>query len=215
MELIRTGAADVALVRLPLDRTGLHTIPLYTETTVAGAPTDHLVTATEEATVADLADEIILRPQDDTLVCPVSGRAGSGVQWRRSTGSTAPAAPTARSSSPVVRQPGTGGDDCHGPMVSTDTMPACTDRHTPTPEPTSNCTRREDRNTYIYVATSAGDSGATSSNFRAKEESAVIGAASARALPPNGDPAQAPRSSDAGASTSSLRRCRIRASPRE
>ena len=70
VELIRTGAVDAALVRLPIDRTGLHTIPLYTETTVAVVPKEHVVTATEEATVADLADEIVLRPQDDTLAWP-------------------------------------------------------------------------------------------------------------------------------------------------
>jgi DNA-binding transcriptional LysR family regulator len=70
VELIRTGGVDAALVRLPIDRTGLHTIPLYTETTVAVVPKEHVVTATEEATVADLADEIVLRPQDDTLVWP-------------------------------------------------------------------------------------------------------------------------------------------------
>jgi len=70
VQLIRTGTVDAALVRLPIDRTGLHTIPLYTETTVAVIPTEHLITATEEATVADLANEIVLRPQDDTLAWP-------------------------------------------------------------------------------------------------------------------------------------------------
>lgn len=70
VELIRTGAVDAAVVRLPIDRTGLHTIPLYTETTVAVVPKEHVVAATEEATVADLADEIVLRPQDDTLDWP-------------------------------------------------------------------------------------------------------------------------------------------------
>jgi DNA-binding transcriptional LysR family regulator len=70
LELVRTAAVDAALVRLPIDRTGLHTIPLYTETTVAVVPKDHVVTATDEATVADLADEIVLRPQDDTLAWP-------------------------------------------------------------------------------------------------------------------------------------------------
>jgi DNA-binding transcriptional LysR family regulator len=70
LELIRSEAVDAALVRLPIDRTGLHTIPLYTETTVAVVPKDHVVTATEEAAVADLADEIVLRPQDDALVWP-------------------------------------------------------------------------------------------------------------------------------------------------
>ncbi len=70
VELIRTGAVDAAVLRLPIDRTGLHTIPLYTETTVAVVPKDHVLAATEEATVADLADEIVLRPQDDTLAWP-------------------------------------------------------------------------------------------------------------------------------------------------
>jgi DNA-binding transcriptional LysR family regulator len=70
LELVRTAAVDAALVRLPIDRTGLHVIPLYTETTVAVVPKDHVVTATEEATVADLADEVVLRPQDDTLAWP-------------------------------------------------------------------------------------------------------------------------------------------------
>jgi DNA-binding transcriptional LysR family regulator len=64
---LRAGEASMAFVRLPVDRTGLHVIPLYTETTVAVVPKDHVVTAAEEATVADLADEIVLRPQDDTL----------------------------------------------------------------------------------------------------------------------------------------------------
>ena len=70
VELIRTGAVDAALVRLPIDRTGLHTIPLYTETTVAVVPKEHVFTTAEEATVADLADDIVLRPVDDTLVWP-------------------------------------------------------------------------------------------------------------------------------------------------
>lgn len=79
LELIRTGAVDAALVRLPIDRTGLHVIPLYTETTVAVVPKDHLVTATEQATVADLADETVLRPQDDALHWPADlpGRAAA------------------------------------------------------------------------------------------------------------------------------------------
>jgi DNA-binding transcriptional LysR family regulator len=70
VELIRNGALDAALVRLPIDRTGLHTIPLYTETTVAVVPKDHVIAAAEEVTVADLADEIVLHPQDDVLTRP-------------------------------------------------------------------------------------------------------------------------------------------------
>jgi DNA-binding transcriptional LysR family regulator len=70
VEHIRSGAVDAAVVRLPIDRTGLHTIPLYTETTVAVVPKEHLIAATEEATIADLADEVVLHPQDDTLPWP-------------------------------------------------------------------------------------------------------------------------------------------------
>ncbi len=78
-ELIRTGAVDAAVLRLPIDRTGLHVIPLYTETTVAVVPKDHLLTATEEAEVADLADEVVLHPADDTLAWPADrpGRAAA------------------------------------------------------------------------------------------------------------------------------------------
>jgi DNA-binding transcriptional LysR family regulator len=68
LELVRTGAVDAAVLRLPIDRAGLHVIPLYTETTVAVVPKDHLLTATEEATLADLADETVLRPHDDPLL---------------------------------------------------------------------------------------------------------------------------------------------------
>ncbi|TDP96756.1 LysR family substrate-binding domain-containing protein [Labedaea rhizosphaerae] len=65
--LVRDGAADVALLRLPVDRTGLHAIPLYTETTVVVVPKDHLFAAADEVSTADLADEVVLHPVDDTL----------------------------------------------------------------------------------------------------------------------------------------------------
>ncbi|MEU4144426.1 LysR family transcriptional regulator substrate-binding protein [Streptomyces parvulus] len=61
------GDADAGLVRLPVDRTLLSAIPLYTETTVVVIPRDHLVTAADEVTVEDLADEIVLHPLDDVL----------------------------------------------------------------------------------------------------------------------------------------------------
>ncbi|MFE0807419.1 LysR substrate-binding domain-containing protein [Streptomyces sp. NPDC058794] len=61
------GDADAGLVRLPVDRTVLSAIPLYTETTVVVVPKDHLVTAADEVTVEDLADEIVLHPLDDVL----------------------------------------------------------------------------------------------------------------------------------------------------
>lgn len=70
VDLVRAGTVDAGLVRLPIDRTGLHAIPLYTETTVAVVPKEHLFTAADQARVEDLADEIVLRPQDDTLAWP-------------------------------------------------------------------------------------------------------------------------------------------------
>ncbi|GAA1557546.1 hypothetical protein GCM10009827_093090 [Dactylosporangium maewongense] len=62
--------ADAGLVRLPVDPDAFHAIPLYTETTVVVVPKDHLLTAGEELTVADLADETLLSPLDDTLTWP-------------------------------------------------------------------------------------------------------------------------------------------------
>ncbi|MEU0093209.1 LysR substrate-binding domain-containing protein [Kribbella sp. NPDC006257] len=66
-DVVRAGGADAGLVRLPIDRTGLSAIPLYTETTVVVVPKDHVVTAADEVTVADLADDFVLHPLDDTL----------------------------------------------------------------------------------------------------------------------------------------------------
>lgn len=66
-DTLRAGEADAGFVRLPVDRTDLSAIPLYTETTVVLVPKDHLVAAVDEITAADLADEIVLHPLDDTL----------------------------------------------------------------------------------------------------------------------------------------------------
>ncbi|MEU4152926.1 LysR family substrate-binding domain-containing protein [Streptomyces sp. NPDC026659] len=65
--LLRAGDADAAFVRLPVDRTFFSAIPLYTETTVVVLPKDHLFTAGEEVTVADLADEVLFHPLDDVF----------------------------------------------------------------------------------------------------------------------------------------------------
>ncbi|MGW3097660.1 LysR family substrate-binding domain-containing protein [Streptomyces sp. NPDC001102] len=65
--VLRAGDADAGLVRLPVDRTYFSAIPLYTETTVAVVPKDHVITAAEEITLADLADEVLFHPLDDVL----------------------------------------------------------------------------------------------------------------------------------------------------
>lgn len=66
-DALRAGAIDVALLRPPVDPSGVAVIPLYEETTVVVVPTDHLLTAVDEVTVADLGDEPILIPLDDVV----------------------------------------------------------------------------------------------------------------------------------------------------
>lgn len=67
VDLVRAGKVDAALLRLPIDRTDLHAIPLYTETTVVLAPKEHWLAAADELTLADLAEETVLHPRDDVL----------------------------------------------------------------------------------------------------------------------------------------------------
>lgn len=66
-DVLRAGGADAGLVRLPVDRAYFSAIPLYTETTVVVVPKDHVITAAEEITLADLADEVVLHPLDDVF----------------------------------------------------------------------------------------------------------------------------------------------------
>ena len=69
--------ADAGLLRLPVDRDAFHAIPLWTEETVVMAPREHLFAAADgEVTLADLADENIVRPLDDVLA------------WERSPGAS-------------------------------------------------------------------------------------------------------------------------------
>ncbi len=68
--LVRDRKADAVLLRLPIDRTGLHAIPLYTETTVVVVPKDHYLAAADEVAEADLAESVLLHPLDDTLDWP-------------------------------------------------------------------------------------------------------------------------------------------------
>jgi DNA-binding transcriptional LysR family regulator len=61
------GTIDVALLRPPVDTSGVAVIPLYEETTVVVVPTDHLLSAADELTVADLHGQPILLPLDDVV----------------------------------------------------------------------------------------------------------------------------------------------------
>lgn len=65
--LLRSGDADVALLRLPADGDDLSVITLYTEATVVVVPKDHVVTVVDEVDAADLDDETLVVPLDDTL----------------------------------------------------------------------------------------------------------------------------------------------------
>lgn len=64
---IRAGHADAGLLRLPIDRTDLSAIPLYTETPVVVVPKDHVYCAADAITLADLSDEVVLDPLDEPL----------------------------------------------------------------------------------------------------------------------------------------------------
>ncbi|MFF0267451.1 LysR substrate-binding domain-containing protein [Kribbella sp. NPDC004536] len=66
-DLVRRSELDAVLLRLPIDRTGLHAIPLYVEQSVVVVPKDHVITAAEEIGTDDLADELMLHPLDDVL----------------------------------------------------------------------------------------------------------------------------------------------------
>ncbi len=68
--VLRAGGADAGFVRLPIDGEDLSAIPLYSEKTVVVVPKDHIVAAVAEeeaVSAADLADDIVLHPLDDTL----------------------------------------------------------------------------------------------------------------------------------------------------
>ena len=62
--LVRSGDLHMCLVRLPVDRDGLHLIPLYDEQPVVVVAKEHPVAAYDEIDVADLADEHLLQDPD-------------------------------------------------------------------------------------------------------------------------------------------------------
>ncbi|WP_155368340.1 LysR substrate-binding domain-containing protein [Catellatospora vulcania] len=64
---VLAAGADAGLLRTPVDQDVFHAIPLYTEVTVVVVQRDHLLSAGDDLTVADLADEQLLRPLDDVI----------------------------------------------------------------------------------------------------------------------------------------------------
>ncbi|WP_193509597.1 LysR family substrate-binding domain-containing protein [Cryobacterium sp. BB736] len=63
--VVHRGEADVAFVRLPIDRDGLSVIRLYTESPVVIAPKDHAFEAADELTVSDLDGENVIEVGED------------------------------------------------------------------------------------------------------------------------------------------------------
>lgn len=68
---LRDGELTMALLRLPVDRDGLHCIPLYEEQPMVVAGREHLVAAADEVVLDDLSDEQLVRPLDP----------GHGTDW--------------------------------------------------------------------------------------------------------------------------------------
>ncbi len=64
---LAAGEVDAALVRLPLDRDGLHLIPLYEEVPVVVMSTESHLSVADEVTSDDLAGETVYIPSDDVL----------------------------------------------------------------------------------------------------------------------------------------------------
>ncbi len=61
-QALRSGRIDMCLVRLPIDREGVHLVELYDEVAVVVVPRDHFVTAATEVDLDDLADEQLVFP---------------------------------------------------------------------------------------------------------------------------------------------------------
>ena len=70
---LRDGEVDAAIVRLPIDKDGLHVIPLYDEVPVVVCAKESHLTAAEELDTADLAGEVLIVPADDVLDIRVPG----------------------------------------------------------------------------------------------------------------------------------------------
>src|SRR5690606_31833699 len=70
-DALDAGAVDAALVRLPIDRDGLHVVALYDELPVVVVAKDSHLTAADELEESDLAGEVVIVPRDDVLRMPL------------------------------------------------------------------------------------------------------------------------------------------------
>lgn len=62
---LHTGICSMCFVRLPVERDGLHVIPLYDEVPVVVVGAEHPVAAFEQVDVGDLAHEQLVQPSRD------------------------------------------------------------------------------------------------------------------------------------------------------
>lgn len=74
-ETLVSGEIDMCFVRLPIDREGLHAIPLYEEQMVAWVNKEHPIAAFDSVTVADLAEETVLTEVDQVAIDRVNAGA--------------------------------------------------------------------------------------------------------------------------------------------
>lgn len=58
---LRDGSSSMVLLRLPVEREGLHVIPLYEEVPVVVVAKEHVVSAVDEVAVEDLADDVLMQ----------------------------------------------------------------------------------------------------------------------------------------------------------
>ena len=72
---LRDSSLDMCFVRLPIDREGLHAIPLYEETIVAWVSKEHVFSAVDEVSTADLEDEQVITEFDAAATDLVLGGA--------------------------------------------------------------------------------------------------------------------------------------------
>jgi DNA-binding transcriptional LysR family regulator len=67
LDALRSGAADVALLRGATPTDDVSVIPLYTEAAVVVVPKDHVISVVDQIDASDLDDEVVLVPLDDQL----------------------------------------------------------------------------------------------------------------------------------------------------
>lgn len=76
---LRAGEVDMGFVRLPVERDGLHLIPLYDDVAVVVAPKDHPIAAYAEVPLDDLAGELMLDADLPAATAVETVAAGTGL----------------------------------------------------------------------------------------------------------------------------------------